>query len=48
MQVFARDADSGANSEIRFDLSSLENIFEMDSVTGILRTTRGLDREIPV
>uniref|UniRef100_A0A667XAH2 Cadherin domain-containing protein n=1 Tax=Myripristis murdjan TaxID=586833 RepID=A0A667XAH2_9TELE len=48
MQVFASDADSGANGQIRYSIVSgnHNNAFILDSVRGILATNVLLDREI--
>ncbi|XP_019718122.1 protocadherin-16 [Hippocampus comes] len=48
MQVFAYDADSGANGQIEFSIMSgnHNDVFILDSVRGILTTNAMLDREI--
>lgn len=48
LQVFAYDADSGANGQIEFSIMSgnHNDVFILDSVRGILTTNAMLDREI--
>ena len=45
-KLSASDRDSGANGDIRYDLTTSTDAFELDAVTGILSTRLALDREV--
>ena len=46
-QVFALDPDTGANGQVRFFMvvNSGDNLFSINSISGIISTNSDLDRE---
>ncbi|KAK0398713.1 hypothetical protein QR680_002721 [Steinernema hermaphroditum] len=45
LSVFARDLDAGANGEVEYSITDDTGFFAINAKTGVLQTTRALDRE---